>query len=301
MKSTSRYLICIISSILISYSLFGQELEDNDDVLNQYELTCGECLELKERTEAGEKVARKEATRRLDLFVELNSRIKSMSLTSEQQTRFHAINQWFSTGIRPMVLDHESLPRITHSPKSVLKSPITDSLAVNRNGYSYFSFEKPSKKSFRTYLTSIISIPEASFGGMVGLQYNNWGGYIRFKGRFNSATPSYSCLSNGSITDSKMAFWSSGKACRKIITATTGILYGFSDWLSIYGGVGYGHSSILWEDIDQSWALVEDLSFRGVAVETGILGSWKFLTLGLGISTISFRTASVDISVGFNF
>lgn len=299
MKRTSRHLICIISAFLLSCSLFGQGTADKDDVLNQYELACRECLELKKRVEAGEKVARKEATERLDLFVALNSRIKSESLTSGQLTRFEAINLWFSSGVRPLVLDHESLPRIFLCTTDIPRIHETDSLADFRS--SYIPAEKSVKNRFRTYLTAVISVPETAFGGMAGLQYRDWGGYLRFKGRFNSASPSYSCLSDGSLADSGMAFWPGGNACRKTLTATAGALYGLSEWLCVYGGLGYGQSILLWEDIEEAWAQVDDLSFRGVAVEAGVMGSWRFLTLGLGVSTTAFSTVALDICVGFNF
>ena len=146
MKRTSRHLICIISAFLLSCSLFGQGTADKDDVLNQYELACRECLELKKRVEAGEKVARKEATERLDLFVALNSRIKSESLTSGQLTRFEAINLWFSSGVRPLVLDHESLPRIILCTTDIPRIHETDSLADFRS--SYIPAEKSVKNRF---------------------------------------------------------------------------------------------------------------------------------------------------------
>lgn len=85
------------------------------------------------------------------------------------------------------------------------------------------------------------------------------------------------------------------------IMATAGVLAGPAAWLDLYAGAGYGQKTLLWQDIDGSWAAVSDFTHKGMALEIGLITSWRPLSLGLGISTINFRTASLDLSVGVRF
>ena len=135
---------------------------------------------------------------------------------------------------------------------------------------------------------------------MAGVQYGQWGGYIRAKSNFLFTTPSYSCYTSGRM-DNGGPFWSNGKSRESVIAATVGALYSPVGWISLYGGLGYGHSNLYWQDIDDQWAEVKDHSFKGMAAEAGLLTSWKRLCLGLGVSTTTFRTANLDISFGISF
>ena len=305
MERISRYLICFIYAFLLAGGLFAQERSDNDILLDRYELACRDCLELKSKARNGEKVTRKDATEHLNMFVALNSVIKTCPepLTCEQKIRFDAVNQWFATGTRPMVLDHENIPQVIALKMPGVRQMQEDLyLAETCRDISDDVERIPvQEKRFRTYLTAIISAPNTAYGGMVGLRYDEWGGYVRFKCRFASAKPSYSCTSDGQIDESGMTFWPGEKTGRTTLTAIAGVLWGFSDRLCLYGGLGYGKKSILWEDIDGSWAQVSDLSFKGLSAEAGILASWKFMTIGLGVSTTAFHSASIDISAGFCF
>ena len=118
MKRASRHIICLIHALLSAFCLNGQTTDavvaENDELLNRYELACRQCLDLKSQVNEGAHVSRKDASDVIDRFVSLNTLIKSSSedLNPVQRTRFEAISRWFSTGERPLVLDHESLVRI---------------------------------------------------------------------------------------------------------------------------------------------------------------------------------------------
>ena len=300
MKTALRHILCVIYALLSVFCMNGQ-------TLNQYELLCGECLDLKERVNSGISVSRIEASGTIERFVEMNAEIKKTtgSMTEAERTRFEAINRWFSTGIRPAVLDH--IPMYAISPVAVrlLEVPYDRSFAfAPEEGDPAEAPLTEEIKDLKTFLLATLSLPQTSYGAMLGLQYGNWGGYIRFSSSFRRSSPDYTCTSNGIISNGSgagMPFWPGGDSLTSDMKASAGALYGPLGWLSIYGGLGYGCSYLDWNDIDGNWARVEDLSFKGLAAEAGILASWKIMTLGLGISTISFQTVSFDISLGVSF
>ena len=275
--------------------------------MDQYELLCGECLDLKERVNSGITVSRAEASEMIERFVQMNAEIKKTneSMTETERTRFDAINRWFSTGIRPAVLDH--IPMYSISPVAVrlLKVPYDRSCALAPEDKEPDEVPLTKEiKDLKTFLLAGFSFPQTSYGAMLGLQYGKWGGYIRFSSSFSKSYPDYTCTSNGIISNGSgagMAFWPGGDSLISATNVSAGVLFGLLKWMNIYGGLGYGRSYHDWNDIDGNWARVDDLSFEGAAAETGILTSWKFITLGLGISTISFKTATLDISLGVSF
>ena len=66
-------------------------------------------------------------------------------------------------------------------------------------------------------------------------------------------------------------------------------------------GTGYGRKSLLWEDIDRSWAKVRDRSASGFLLECGPVADAGPLEIQAVLSTIAFRTIALEIAVGFNF
>ena len=79
---------------------------------------------------------------------------------------------------------------------------------------------------------------------------------------------------------------------------TAGFIAATCRWMAAYAGAGYGWRCLQWQDIDGNWAEVSDFSFRGLAVEAGLLFSYRRMAFSAGLSTISFKTASFTIGVG---
>ena len=303
MKRASRHIICLIHALLSAFCLNGQTTDaavsESDELLNRYELACELCLDLKNQVNEGVHVSRKDASDIIDRFVSLNTLIKSSSedLNPVQRTRFEAISRWFSTGERPLVLDHESLVRIME----------VTALATSQNSIRIKVIPTmpdvqadDGKTGLKTYVLASLSLPLPSYGAMVGIRYGRWGGYARLGSNFRSQDQAYTCLGNGTI-EGGGSIWSGGSETRSEFKAGAGVLYGPADWFSIYAGMGYGRSELYWDDIDGNWVKVSDLSFKGPSLEAGVLASWKFLTLGAGVSTISFRRVSLDLCLGVSF
>lgn len=320
MKMALRHILCGISVFLLTTTLYGQTASENAERLNRYELLCQECLELRTLVESKGSVSRQVASQRINDFVAMNKKIRSYFeyMTKTEQARFEMINRWFSTGTRPLAMDHISdVPVVRPEIRSkafsagVTMRVITVSpINVNGNGDSaYVSTEitKPTSsqsRNLRTYLMADISIP-LSYGLMVGLKADrekgiDWGGYARFRSNFRFIESEYSCLSTG-LLYSGQSFWGNGNSSRSNLSATCGVLAGLTSWLDIYAGAGYGSTSLYWQDIDGVWASVADFTHKGMAAEIGVIAAWRSLCFGAGIFTTSFRTTSLDLSVGIRF
>lgn len=307
MKRASRHIICLIHALLSAFCLNGQTTDaavsESDELLNRYELACGQCLDLKNQVNEGVHVSRKDASDVIDRFVSLNTLIKSSSedLNPVQRTRFEAISRWFSTGERPLVLDHESLVRII---EETTLAASRNSIRIKVIPYNPAPIQEARtderNTGLKTYILASVSLPLPSYGAMVGIRYGRWGGYARFSSNFRSQDHAYTCLGNGTI-EGGGSIWSGGSETRSEFKTGAGVLYGPADWFSIYAGMGYGRSELYWDDIDGNWVKVSDLSFKGPSLEAGVLASWKFLTLGAGVSTISFRRVSLDLCLGVSF
>lgn len=302
-----RHITCTIFAFISALCAFGQTTEtmlsETDSLLNRYELICKDCIDMKTMVSSGKKVSKKDAVKKIDIFLEFNSLIRSRynSLSSAQHLRFDAINKWFSTGTKPMVLDHEQLEAVEtldlYEPKLQAFENFNPASRSRKN----FSNEVVSSaKKIKTIIMTCISLPEVSYGAMLGLQWGKWGGYMKLRSNFISQAHSYSCLSNGTI-DSASPFWSNGVSSKNILSISGGFYYGITEWLNLYVGSGYGQSILCWQDIDNNWALVQDYSHKGALLDFGLTAEWKILTVGAGISSINLRTTSCDLMLGVCF
>lgn len=280
-------------------SLFGQntghDITNNKEKLNQYELECRLCMEMRERVKTGINVSRKEAEELIEKFLSTNKTIKEdiESLTPGERARFEAINEWFRTGRKPMAMDHDPyLGSVTEEPQA--------SAIYNHSTELNCPDSRKFRRKIRTTIIGTASIPISSFGVMAGIQSGRLGGYIHIGSNFRSCKAEYSCMSNG-MMDNGSYFWSNGKAERSIMNSTAGLLVGAARWLDLYAGTGYGQDMVLWQDLDGHKAEVSDISHKGISVEAGAIVSIKGISFGLGCSTTSFRRIYLDIGLGIKF
>lgn len=294
-----RHIFSTLILILATCAVRAQENVGIDVLLDRYQRSCEECLNLRDRVEDGEKISTAEAESMVQKFINLNRLLKDMEpeLNDNQKTRFKAIGNWFRTGNKPLALSQTPLEKIVGtlpSPKAVTFSecfllPLQEEVIP----------ASTNPAEFRIFILPTISLFPESFGSMAGAQYGRWGGYAKFTGRFNAVTPSYSCSDEG-ILDNGSSIWPNGESTEKALQITAGALYGMNDWLDIYAGLGYGKHQVLWQDIDGNWASVGQ-GLKGVCAEAGVLTSWKNFTFGAGISTISFQSLTPTLSLGINF
>lgn len=281
-------IICVISSFLLTVSLYGQTSESEtphpEALLTRYELLCSDCLELKSRVAEGFPVSRQEASGLISEFVDMNRRLKTMtdSMSTLQKSRFEMINRWFSSGIKPSALTHEPF---SYSICSIRCDSLKYSSGICVCGHSGTSERPSSAGRAKIYAMADISVP-LSYGLMLGIRdargYRNWGGYVRFRSSFIFTDTSYSYFSDGTL-DGGAPFWGNGSSLRSNLMVAGGVLYGVAGWLDIYAGAGYGFRRHCRQDIDGAWATVSDVSHQGLAAEAGVIVSWKAICAGVGV------------------
>lgn len=311
MHAAVKHIICLISVIFMTCNLHGQDTGsgsfDWDAELNRYELECERCMALKERVNAGDNVSRKEAQTLIDDFLTRNRAIKANLplLSNRQIQRFEAVNIWFRTGKKPLVLTAPltHVCQVSSEPSGSAESSGCSELVLSLPDYTpcpsmsevnTFPNERNKWTALLTY-----SIKTSVYGAMAGFQHGRWGGYVKPKTNFRFKEAGYSCLSSGSLGNGS-AFWASGKSVRSITSITAGPVVGISRWADFYAGAGYGHDILLWEDIDGNWAEVRDHSYKGIVAEAGLLFSVRQLTFGIGCSTMKFRKSYLELCIGFN-
>lgn len=276
-----------------------QAYDSLDAELARYESLCQMCLELRERVKQGEDVTKNEAEVFISRFLATNKSLKQREeeMTLAQRLRFAAIGQWFSSGEKPVrygsVLQ-ETLP--------MPDMPLCQSLPVQIDDLSIKAQEiknyDPVSRSIM--IMAGLNVPDVAYGLSIGYIHDKWGGYLNFKSNYVFSQVSYSCMSGGYISDGGR-FWANGQECKSNLIVSAGGLYEIKDWLSGYLGAGYGWRTLAWQDVDGNWAEVQDWSVRGVAVETGLVFSWKQFIGTVGVSTISFKTCSLTIGLGYKF
>lgn len=237
----------------------------------------------------------------IDDFVAMNKELQSVEadMTVVQRLRFSAISSWFSTGVEPQETD-TALPQLSCNLAGKSLVATTGSHAAiaevpsMQAGLPAHRYVDPRRNLI---LMSSFAVPDFSCGLIAGYQYGRWGGYAGFRSNYVSAKTSYSCLSDGSLPDWG-SMWSTGRSRKSNLSITAGCLIGLGARFSMYVGTGYGWRTLAWEDVDGEWAEISDWSHRGVAFETGAIFIWKRLAVSAGISTVSFRTCSLNVGVG---
>lgn len=143
--------------------------------------------------------------------------------------------------------------------------------------------------------------PVLSYGGSLSLfdKDTYWGGYVRFHSNFKPVAHSYICSSDSSWEGGTM--WPSGNSQISILQASAGVRKNFGPWFGITAGAGYGRKVVLWEDLSGVWAKVQDLSTSNVLLECGLIVDAGPVEIQAGVSTIAFRTISLDFGLGFRF
>ena len=143
--------------------------------------------------------------------------------------------------------------------------------------------------------------PVLSYGGSLSLFDKDtfWGGYLRFHSNFKPVAHSYICSSDSSWEGGTM--WPSGNSQISILQASAGVRKNFGPWFGITAGAGYGRKVVLWEDLSRVLAKVQDLSTSNVLLECGLIVDAGPVEIQAGVSTIAFRTISLDFGLGFRF
>ena len=304
MRKLLGHILVLVLLLASSDVCNGQNISRSsmDGDIERYEMLCELCLNLKTRIRQGEDISKNEAQTFINRFLSMNKELKEKEheMTAMQRRRFTAISLWFSTGQKLEVTEQvssEDLPSVKTVAFSDILSVSPTAGAIEHDG---FGDSEATCLPHKTYILLTASYPDTSYGLSAGHTIGRWGIYGSFRSNYLSAETSYSCLSDGTLSDGS-AFWSSGNACKSNMAAVAGGLFRLNRWATVYTGVGYGWRRMAWEDIDGRWADVSDWSLQGMAVDAGFMLSYKHLAFSAGVTSISFKSASMTFGLGLCF
>lgn len=142
--------------------------------------------------------------------------------------------------------------------------------------------------------------PDLTGGLMLGLGGTAWGGYAAVRSNFRTGSAAeYECKSDGSTDYGQV--WTSGRRRNSRFSMTGGLWYQALKSVKIHAGAGYGKRTVCWEDTHGDWAWVTDYSGSGLALDAGIIFSYRRLSLSVGGEVIGFRQWGMQFGAGVNF
>ena len=333
-----RAVLSLIALLLISPVYVMAQNTDWDKVLDRYEDICGQCITLRDRIVAGEPVSDRAVTSLLQELSQLRNTLQnaSGSMTDEQKKRFAAIRDSYSG--TPTSQESTAETDINPTKSSVIKSqehqhpiiqktvqsPDLSGLEITTPTTSEQQIIVPSKIGTDHKITNNPLVTESTishdfeleayitagynrnlvFGGMIAVGRKPFrSGYISVLTNGSFKVSDYSCLSNGNIQGGGV-FWEDGSVADNALFITGGL----SVWnsrtgnISAYLGAGYGINERLWRDISGKWAIVSDLSGRGLLFQAA--AAFRFTHIALSPSLIYMPSTNYllpSIGLGYSF
>lgn len=286
-----------------------------DTALDRYEKICDECIGLKARIAAGEKVTREEANVVIMELSQLRQQLNGENgqMSAQQRERFNWIKECFEQGKKVSECERPSpqpstekdaektsaggqgsaeMPEITPSPSADAAAGVPESVKKERRN--------------NVKIVLLAGFNPFSFGGMLMDMPGRFGGYAKVLSTIRPLSYSYSCKSDGTAVfpdGSEGLFLAApGSGTRHShLTATAGLAYAPKPFVDVRAGIGYGWDRYYWTDRDGGVVLVSDKSFKGIAFDLGADFNWKRLTVGAGVETIMFKTVTPYLGIGVNF
>jgi hypothetical protein len=333
-----RAVLSIIALLLICPVYIMAQNTDWDKVLDRYEDICGQCITLRDRIVSGEPVSDRAVTSLLQELSQLRNTLQnaSGSMTDEQKKRFAAIRDSYSgtTTSQESTAETDTNPAKTTTVKSqehqqliiqkTVQSPDLSGLEITTPTTSEQQIIVPSKIGTDHKITNNPLVTESTishdfeleayitagynrnlvFGGMIAVGRKPFrSGYISVLTNGSLKSADYSCLSNGNIQGGGV-FWGDGSVADNALFITGGL----SVWnsrsgnLSAYLGAGYGINERLWRDISGKWAIVSDLSGRGMLFQAA--AAFRFTHIALSPSLIYMPSTNYllpSIGLGYSF
>lgn len=146
-------------------------------------------------------------------------------------------------------------------------------------------------------LLADIGIMDSQSYGIRAAWYRKTGGYVNFRSSFNGVSSSYSCSPDGKLQGGG-TIWTTGRENVSTINVTAGAIHRLNSWLNIYAGAGYGSKILAWEDVNGSWAEIEDYSFKGLALDAGVVLTFGNFAFSAGMNSIMFDYCQFTFGFG---
>ncbi len=280
--------------ILLPAVLSAQELKW-DAALGQYQRICDECIMLRMRAVSGEAIEASELTSVLARLASLKQTLQDAKgqMTPAQRLRYDAIR------LRYEEVFGQTAP-VKMSRLESVPALLTDAMQQHPATCLPLKEMPPRVPKPHVGLILFAGVPDMYYGAMASVSGLRFGGFVKASASIPFIKSAYECLSDGT-TPSGGYIWTSGQECISRWAVTAGASFMPWRFLSFYAGAGYGHRSLMWQDVSGSWAAVADHSEAGVVIDAGVLVHIGRLRLLAGASFIGFVSATAEFGLGWCF
>ena len=298
-----------------------------EQVLAAYQTFC----ELAADARSGNATARTQLQQQADAISTLLKQVKGSQMTPSQQTRFSRMKQRYASVVTlpdlPALAPAPAPVQVVQGQTVVIRDTVfvireirqTDTVRIVEQVEK--TVEVPVERVVEVPVEVPVEIPVAmdageprprtqylllaqavvpdfSWGVLLGMMRTG-GVWVRFDSNFHARTADYSCTSDGRTSYGQI--WTTGRTERERLCLTAGGLWHPANWLTLYGGAGYGWRDLYWEDASGAWAQVSDASCRGLAADLGVVFTFDHVALSAGVNTLAFRRFDCTLGFGFLF
>ena len=172
----------------------------------------------------------------------------------------------------------------------------------------------PAWRTFALFEGALSPAPLQGSGGFLIGRAARWGYYLKFRSSFMFAPSNDGVFSQSWVEMGGNRTYYKETDINKLITGNkkntelicdAGALYNFSmnpDYpMYVYLGLGYGMRRQMWEFTNNKWLRYTPTSYEGVSVDLGLMFSIKNFLLEVGVNTINFQYAEIQLGVGWLF
>ena len=317
-----RFLYFVITLVPLFFQVAAYSQDSKMDLaLDHYETIIDRCILMRDRAQRGERIEADELKSLLEQVSSLRTTLQNSSkgMTARQRERYERIRRRYTVAfqtdriaakVSPVRSSSETspLPELSWSPEveDVLRFSMQDAYGAGTPRHFRQNRESPRlrQESHHPWQFGAIAIAgwqpsTLTYGAMATVTHNRLGFYLKGRSNFSKDIHESVCSSDG--TSEGTIIWTTGREKHPAWNLGAGVIFKIAGPLGIYAGSGYGNRTTLWEEASGSWAKVEEYSFKGACADVGIVLDISNFTASLGISSITFRSPSLEMGVGLRF
>lgn len=342
MHIKSYIALAVLTFFLFCFNAEGSGIRKNwDRILDRYEALCDECIDMKNRIEAGERISSKDVSKLLNSLGKIREELSSGSgsMTKEQISRFESIRAAYRSAFATQEEVPDSAGSTADTTRDVPKSEKTavtpKTTAKVRHTPRAEKAEQPARREFpgipqmatlsgvAEFRDEILITRDTSYSHrsekqrmpaisasalMSVLPDPAYGVMLTISGRDATWGAYAKFLSNFkdspysySCRSTDESLWLSGNSNTALLQFGAGVTRSISDSFGAFAGVGYGSYTTTWEDSFGQWMRVTDYSAKGLLLEVGLSCTFGKFRFSGGASISAFHYTNLFLGVGLQF
>lgn len=342
MHAKSYIALAVLTFFLVCFDAEGAGRRKNwDRILDRYEALCNECMDMKNRIDAGEKISSKDISKLLNSLGRIREELSSGSgsMTQEQISRFESIRDTFvprtegrddsriDSG-KGQIADAPESAGVTAGTKSKPKAvketqkPEAPSKATERRKFQDIpqmralsgavEFEDETsitRNAVGNHRAEKRLMPAISASALMSVLPDPAYGFMLTISGSDAAWGAYAkFLSNFKnapygyeCRSTDGSLWLSGNSNAELRQFSAGVTGSISARFGAFAGMGYGSYTTTWEDSFGQWMRVTDHSTKGLLLEAGLSCTFGKFRLTGGASVTAFHYTNLFLGVGLQF